>query len=53
MAKKYKCINCKYFVENKCEHSSNIYFELQKRTEKKVYKSLKPKTECEFCLIKN
>lgn len=50
MAKKkeYICTNCKYFVDNKCEHDTNIQIQLKKRIEKKLYKSLEQKTECEY-----
>ena len=55
MAKKkeYVCDNCKFYIDNKCEHTSNIQIILKKRIEKKVYKSQKKQTECKFCLTKN
>lgn len=47
------CPECKYFIENKCEHKSNIKYILEKRIEKKAYISLVQKTECEFCSPKD
>lgn len=50
---KYICSDCAFWKNDKCEHASNIKILLKKRIEKRVYKSLEQKTECEFCLIKN
>lgn len=51
MAKKEKenvCINCQFYIDDKCEHSSNIKYLIHRRIEKKEYKSLDKKSECEF-----
>ena len=54
MAKKEKeekilCDTCKFFIDGKCEHESNIKYFIHRRIETKGYKSLKTKKECEFC----
>ena len=44
----FLCPNCKYFINNVCEHYSNIKIIIKKRIEKRVYKSLEQKTECDY-----
>lgn len=55
MAKKKEnvCKTCQFYIDDKCEHSSNIKYLIHRRIEKKEYISLKPKESCEFCLTKN
>lgn len=43
------CKKCKFYIDNKCEHESNIKYFIHKRIETKGYKSLETKKECEFC----
>lgn len=43
------CKKCKFYIDNKCEHESNIKYLIHKRIETKGYKSLETKKECEFC----
>lgn len=49
MAKKKEtiCKKCKYF-DKVCKHKSNIIIQINKKVEKEVYKTTKPKTECEY-----
>ena len=56
MAKKQEkilCNTCKFYIDGKCEHESNIKYFIHRRIETKAYKSLEPKTECEFCSAQN
>ena len=46
--KKYVCSDCKLYINNTCAHESNIKILLQKRVQKKVYKNIKLKTECNY-----
>ena len=45
--KKTICEKCKYFDEV-CKHKSNIIIQINKKIEKEVYKTTKPKLECEY-----
>lgn len=45
---KFLCPDCKFFINEKCEHYSNIKILIKKRVEKKVYISLNQKTECDY-----
>lgn len=44
----YLCPNCRFFINNRCEHYSNIKIIIKKRIEKKVYISLNQKAECKY-----
>ena len=44
--KEPKCNNCLFFINNVCEHESNIKILLKKRIEKKEYISKELKTVC-------
>lgn len=46
---KSHCDNCKFYIDGKCEHESNIKYFIHRRIEIKGYKSLEEKSECEFC----
>lgn len=46
--KKILCNSCKFYIDNKCEHESNICIELHRKIEKRAYISLETKTECKF-----
>lgn len=43
------CKKCKFYIDKKCEHESNIKYFIHRRIETKGYKSLETKTECKFC----
>ena len=43
------CDTCKFYIDGKCEHESNIKYFIHRRIETKGYKSLETKKECEFC----
>lgn len=47
--KQVLCKTCKFYIDKKCEHESNIKYFIHRRIETKGYKSLETKSECEFC----